>query len=936
MNGAITFGSTPRGSWRSEDRLQNGRALARFDAVPALALGIALGLAAGAAAGAFGNRHALVIGLDGVRADALQVAQAPHLHALAASGTVSWEGFSGGVLGTVTQQATVSGPSWASIITGVWANRHGIRDNGFAGYDAATYPHFFRRLRESHPQAYLSSIVEWPPVDTYLVGPVAADVSFRSIALDCVTSDLVSQAVEHLRTADPDVLFLYFDAPDCAGHAYGYSPTSEFYLAVLAEVDAGIGEILDALRARPNYALEDWLVVVTADHGGLGTGHGGQTDDERWVPFIVSGGGVPRQTYAPGPGIAAVPPTVLAHLGVPIRSSWNWAEAPFGFGASNPLTNGLVAYLNFDDHLDLAGSVTNETKILAGTPRFVPGLLGSAARFDNRNPDQSPPGDWALSLGNLDSLYARSFSFSAWVRVFGNMNAAFLGNRDWSSGTNVGWCLTTALGQTLDYAPAPGGPLHRRSVDLLAPPDYGQWHLVTVTWDRPANQIVAYVDGAPRGTGEFSPNVRAGLGAGFDTLVGASGPGLRPGQADIDDLGFWNRVLSPDEVAAIYTQGVHGQSLVGSGIVPPAFRREPVPQTVLAGADVIMSVEVTGKAMNLQWLRDGAELSGATFPSLALRRVTGNDGGLYAVRVTNASGSVTSRSARLVVIEPSRQQVVGQWDFESGDLRATTGEPLVPVDAAVANDLAFGTTDAFGIPGLQGQSVPVLRLAPGNSTWGGLRLRHAAPPNGGGLRVNQYALIFDLLYPAGSDRRWRALYQTDPRNQTDAELFVDPANGLGISSSYQGNVTANAWHRLIVAVDLPTATMTKYIDGAVVGSQALNEGVDARWALGPELLVFADNDGEVTPVYVSSVQFRTGPFSPADAAALGPPTATKVPGSITIRLDAGAVLVHRTGAAGLERADDLQGAWTEIPNAPDPYPVPLGQTTRQFYRPKLR
>ena len=60
-------------------------------------------------------------------------------------------------------------------------------------------------------------------------------------------------------------------------------------------------------------------------------------------------------------------------------------------------------------------------------------------------------------------------------------------------------------------------------------------------------------------------------------------------------------------------------------------------------------------------------------------------------------------------------------------------------------------------------------------------------------------------------------------------------------------------------------------------------GVDMRWSLGPTALLFADDDGEVQPVYVSSVQVRNGRMTDAAIAALGTPTANKIPGAIQAR-----------------------------------------------------
>ena len=45
--------------------------------------------------------------------------------------------------------------------------------------------------------------------------------------------------------------------------------------------------MINAIRARPAYDNEDWLIIITSDHGGFATGHGPQFATARQV-FIVA------------------------------------------------------------------------------------------------------------------------------------------------------------------------------------------------------------------------------------------------------------------------------------------------------------------------------------------------------------------------------------------------------------------------------------------------------------------------------------------------------------------------------------------------------------------------------------------------------------------------------------------------------------------------
>jgi hypothetical protein len=52
---------------------------------------------------------------------------------------------------------------------------------------------------------------------------------------------------------------------------------------------------MQAIENRPNYDNEDWLILVTTDHGGINTSHGGNSMQEQNVFFIASGKNIDTQ-----------------------------------------------------------------------------------------------------------------------------------------------------------------------------------------------------------------------------------------------------------------------------------------------------------------------------------------------------------------------------------------------------------------------------------------------------------------------------------------------------------------------------------------------------------------------------------------------------------------------------------------------------------------
>jgi len=270
------------------------------------------------------TKHVMVIGVDGLMPAAVKTANTPHLDELIEDGAVSYNAFAGGVFGSSTQQPTSSGPSWSSILTGVWLDKHNVPNNSFSDPDYENYPCFFKRLKEKKADAYCSSIVQWTPINTHII----TDADYMETGSG---GGVAIKTISHLSKENPDAIFLHFDDVDGAGHGYGYSPTNPKYLSAISSVDSLIGIVIRGINNRSNFASEDWLIIVVCDHGGIGTGHGGQSPEERTAFLLASGGSVTRDEVSSGPGIVAVPPTVFEHLGIEVDSEWGWAGQPFGY-----------------------------------------------------------------------------------------------------------------------------------------------------------------------------------------------------------------------------------------------------------------------------------------------------------------------------------------------------------------------------------------------------------------------------------------------------------------------------------------------------------------------------------------------------------------------------------------------------------------------------
>ena len=78
------------------------------------------------------------------------------------------------------------------------------------------------------------------------------------------------------------------------------------------------------MHARRTYAREDWLILVSTDHGRRADGdHGGDTPEERTIFYLASGPSALRGAPVRPPEIVDVAVTALAHLGIPADTTWH-------------------------------------------------------------------------------------------------------------------------------------------------------------------------------------------------------------------------------------------------------------------------------------------------------------------------------------------------------------------------------------------------------------------------------------------------------------------------------------------------------------------------------------------------------------------------------------------------------------------------------------
>lgn len=272
----------------------------------------------------------LIIGIEGVQLDRYEaLGDASNLHQRLYYGSA----YTGGITGKASEQPTLSGPGWVTLLTGVWSNKHGVGSNAESLRVSPAFPSLFKRLRQALPTAYLSSVVNWSPINTAFLLEDAHGNDVRESGLS--DENVIARALQILDTTPADFTFIQLGEPDAAGHNGGFDNR---YQQALRKADNQVGELLDAVDLRSRRHLrEDWLVIVSTDHGRdyWGKGHGGVTEQEKTI-FIASNKplnkeltqpSIPKENPGPNnlyrlPAQTSVAPTVLRHMGVALEPQW--------------------------------------------------------------------------------------------------------------------------------------------------------------------------------------------------------------------------------------------------------------------------------------------------------------------------------------------------------------------------------------------------------------------------------------------------------------------------------------------------------------------------------------------------------------------------------------------------------------------------------------
>jgi predicted AlkP superfamily pyrophosphatase or phosphodiesterase len=260
--------------------------------------------------------HVVVIGYDGLSPRGMREGSTPTFDGLLQTGA-----------STMTARAvmpTSSSSNWGSMIMGVGPEQHGITSNdwqpdkftiapvtpGPAGFSET----MFSVLRRARPTAHIAVFHDWKDFGRLVEPGVPNHISH-----ELGPRNTMRKAAEYFRQHRPHLLFVHLDHVDAAGHRAGWhTPVYREAVELADQLTADLLKAVDEAGVLPQTAF-----LLTSDHGGIGTSHGGETMDELLIPWLVSGPGIARGRQLQRPvNTYDTACTALMLLGVAPPETW--------------------------------------------------------------------------------------------------------------------------------------------------------------------------------------------------------------------------------------------------------------------------------------------------------------------------------------------------------------------------------------------------------------------------------------------------------------------------------------------------------------------------------------------------------------------------------------------------------------------------------------
>lgn len=239
-----------------------------------------------------------IIGFDGARADSIvpvvksnydkyiNRAKYSALEELKSQGGI-FVSYTGGENDCKQETSTPQG--WAAMLTGQWAKVTGVYSP--------------RDILENTDTVLMEFAKKGKRAVFNAIWPTHFEVTYKREIEKCKGQNLpleyrqikdnddilTEEMIKSVTIDNCDISFCIFELPDHTGHETksGFWNENPQYVKAITECDKNAYKIIKAIESRSTYNDEDWLIIISSDHGGHLTTHGRQFYSDKII-FIAT------------------------------------------------------------------------------------------------------------------------------------------------------------------------------------------------------------------------------------------------------------------------------------------------------------------------------------------------------------------------------------------------------------------------------------------------------------------------------------------------------------------------------------------------------------------------------------------------------------------------------------------------------------------------
>jgi len=251
------------------------------------------------------DKQVVIITIDGLRADIVNETHTPNMYKLLKNGSFS--------LNTSTVSPSITTPAHLSLVTGLTPKNHSVDTNdvdfGKKNFKSST---IFTAASNNGLKTGL--IVGKAKLE--LIRKGSPDTHYEFIEYREKSTKLIKESsIDYITESNPNLVLIHFPEPDLTGHKYNW--ISLEYMDKVKEVDKSVYSLVRSIEEKNPF--NNYLTIITADHGGMGSNHRIENDKVKKIPLIILGNGIKKNNkLIEEIHIYDISPTVLDFLGLDI------------------------------------------------------------------------------------------------------------------------------------------------------------------------------------------------------------------------------------------------------------------------------------------------------------------------------------------------------------------------------------------------------------------------------------------------------------------------------------------------------------------------------------------------------------------------------------------------------------------------------------------